>query len=135
MTRAADIIRKAMGDGEDGIPLIRVVLIAPGESTYRRLDEGKRIDGHVPDGIRLDPPTHRQGVGQLHAHVYGRKGNECVAVNFDGTASHGTKGRLHPDDAKALKAQGFKIRPDRMVEWYIVPDNNDFQILTELGLG
>jgi hypothetical protein len=29
----------------------------------------------------------------------------------------GKKGRLSVDDAEALKAQGFKVRDDRMVEW------------------
>ena len=38
-------------------------------------------------------------------------------MNIDGTGSHGTKGKLHKRDATALRARGFKIRDDNMVEW------------------
>ncbi|MCC2977166.1 hypothetical protein LK533_10840 [Sphingomonas sp. PL-96] len=58
----------------------------------------------------------------MHAHVYGRKGGQLAVVNANGTGSHGSKGRLHPRDADALAKQGFNIRADRIVEWWVVPD-------------
>jgi hypothetical protein len=116
MISAGDLMRQIM-DILQGTPTIRIVLIDLRDGTCRRLDEGKWINGRFPKGIRLDQPTHVQGVGQPHGHVYGRKEKELVVVNLNGTSSHGSKGKLHPDDADALKAQGFTIRPDRIVEW------------------
>jgi hypothetical protein len=55
-----------------------------------------------------------------HAHVFGRKGNEIVAVNVDGSASHGTKGRIPEKDAEKLRSLGFMIPPDRIIEWTVL---------------
>ncbi len=132
MSKASDLMRKLMDivdDGQEGTPTIRVVLTDLRDGTFRRLDEGKWIDGRFPNGIRLDQPTHMQGAGDPHAHVYGRKGKEIVIVNLDGTSSHGTKGRLHQDDAAALTAQGFTIRTDRIVEWWVVPNPDGLELL------
>ena len=63
-----------------------------------------------------------QGDGQPHAHVFGRKGDEIVVVNLDGTGSHGTKGRLHPDDADVLRARGFEIPTDRIIERWLLDE-------------
>ncbi len=104
-----------------GIPVIDRITIVDGDMNFERIDEGRIISGRFPDNIRIDQPTHLQGNGQAHAHVYGRKGHELVAVNFDGSSSHGSKGRLHRADADALRGQGFKIRQDRIVEWWVVP--------------
>jgi len=110
--------KKFVEDAEKGIPTIMgVVLTIDGES-LQQLNEGKWIDGRFDRNIRLDQSTHLQGEGPPNAHVYGRKGDEIVAVNLDGTGSHGTKGRLHPGDADALRASGYTIRPDRIVEWW-----------------
>lgn len=38
-------------------------------------------------------------------------------MNLDGTASHGTKVRLHVKDADALRARGFTARAENIVEW------------------
>jgi hypothetical protein len=87
--------------GRDGVPL---------------LFEGRKwITGRFDSNIGIDQPAH--GRGQQHAHVYGRKGEEIVVVNLDGSGSHGTKGRLHDADAAALRARGFKVRDDNIVEW------------------
>lgn len=122
MSRAGDFIRKlneVVESAENGIPLI-VDIVIPGTGlNYQRLYEGKMIDGRFKHNIRIDQPTHMQGQGQVHAHVLGRKGDELVVVNLDGTSSHGTKGRLHTADAEALKNYGFSIRADRIVEWWI----------------
>lgn len=125
MSRAGDIIRKlveVVESGEDGVPLIVDIVIPGAGLGYQRLDEGKFVDGRFQRNIRVDQPTHTQGQGQVHAHVFGRKGHELVVVNLDGTGSHGTTGRLHDNDAEALKTLGFSIRDDRIVEWWIYPD-------------
>jgi hypothetical protein len=116
-------------DRDNETPMIRGVLADHGDGTYQRLDEGKWIDGRLPKGIRLDQPTYMKGGGQVHGHVYGRKGQEFVVVNFDGTGSHGSKGRLHPDDARALRARGFRIRHDRIVEWLLVPNPEGIKLI------
>jgi hypothetical protein len=101
---------------EAELPFLDEIFIVGGDgTTYERLDEGKWISGRFPSNIRLDHPTH--GAGQLHGHIHGRKGEELVIVNVDGTGSHGTKGKLHDTDAKALRSRGFAIRPDNVVEW------------------
>jgi hypothetical protein len=82
------------------------------------LREGNWIDGRFKRNIRIDQPTHFQGLqGQQHAAIHGRKGDQEGVVNYDGSGSHGTKGRLHPDDADALRAKGYKIPDDNIVEW------------------
>jgi hypothetical protein len=50
-----------------------------------RIDEGKWVPTKTSNTMRIDHATH--GVGQTHAHIYGRKGTEIGVVNFDGTAS------------------------------------------------
>ncbi len=134
MSRAGDLIRRHMEiveDGESNIPLIRDVRLCSSEGTYERLDEGKWISGQFPDNIRIDQSTHTHGVGKLHGHVHDRKGNEIVAVNFDGTASHSSKGRLSHADADALRKRGFNIRQDRIVEWWTLPKTDSMQLLFE----
>lgn len=105
-------------EDETGLPTISGIAVTNDGSSLNQLNEGQWIKGRFDRNIRLDAPTHLQGQGQPHAHVYGRKGNEIVAVNLDGTASHGRKGRLHPDDATALRNRGYAIRQDRIVEWW-----------------
>lgn len=124
MSRAGEVIRKlteVVASGEDDVPLIFDIVVPGKELGYRRLNEGKFVDGRFKHNIRIDQPTHIQRQGEPHAHVLGRKGNELVVVNYNGTASHGMKGRLHTSDAEALKALGFAIRDDRLVEWWIYP--------------
>ena len=119
------IIRKlmdAVANEEDGIPLIENVTVTRDGSAFQRLDEGKWVSGRFDRNIRIDQPTHLAGDGKVHAHVLGRKGDQVVVVNIDGTGSHGTKGILHPRDAAALRAQGFGVRDDRIVEWTVLPD-------------
>jgi hypothetical protein len=82
------------------------------------LQEGRKwVSGRFPSNIGIDQPTHLAGAGQQHAHVLGRRGDELGVVNFDGSASHGSKFKLHDDDADELRRRGFKIRPDNLVEW------------------
>lgn len=123
--RAGGIMRKLMdlvAGEEDGVPFINDVTLTTDSVTFQRLDEGKFVDGRFERNIRIDQPTHLRGDGSMHAHIYGRKGNQLVVVNANGTGSHGSKGRLHPRDADALAKQGFNIRADRIVEWWVVPD-------------
>jgi hypothetical protein len=116
-------------DAEKGIPTIFGIAVTNDGLSLNQLNEGQWIKGRFDRNIRLDQPTHLQGQGQAHAHVYGRKGDEIVAVNLDGTASHGSKGRLHLDDAEALRNRGYTIRPDRIVEWWEL--DRPVQILLE----
>ena len=104
-----------------GLETIEEIMVSEGadQSTFQRLDEGQWIDGRFEKGIRIDQATH--GVGQKHAHVYGRKGGEVGVVNVDGSASHGTKCRLHDKDAAALRARGFAIKAGNIVEWIVLP--------------
>lgn len=100
-----------------------ILLLSNNRNNLELLREGKWISGRFEDNIRIDQPTHFQGLqGMPHAAVYGRKGDQKVVVNMDGTASHGTKGRLHKDDADELRRRGFKIRDDNIVEWVLIPD-------------
>lgn len=99
-------------------PLITGVLITTDGSATEVLHEGKWVTGRFDRNIRIDQPTH--GAGQTHAHVLGRKGEEIGIVNFDGSGSHGTKCRLSNDDADALRARGFQIRPGNIVEWMLI---------------
>lgn len=122
MSTGAELMRKWMDTvaGEDnGLPVIDHIIISYDGETYKRLDEGRFIDGRFKKNIRIDRPTHMAGDGDVHAHVFGRRGNQLVVVKFNGTASHGTKGILHPKDADALRAEKFCIRDDRIVEWVV----------------
>lgn len=94
------------------------VYISKGGQTFQ-LSEGRLISGRFTKNIRIDNPTY--GAGQTHAHIHGRRGDVIGIVNFNGTASHGTKCILHPKDAAALRAQGFQIPDDRIVEWVQEP--------------
>ena len=91
---------------------------------FELLREGKWVPGRFGHNIRIDQPTHLHGVGQQHATVYGRTktGKPLVIVNFDGTGSHGTQGRLHSKDAEPLRARGYKIRNDNIVEFVLLDD-------------
>jgi len=92
------------------------LIMLPGENKECEvLREGKWVRGRFDRNIRIDQPTH--GVGQTHAHIYGRKGDVIGVVNFDGTGSHGTQVRLHKQDADELRGRGFKINSDNIVEW------------------
>ena len=100
----------------ESLPVLDEVYITEDGINYQYLSEGRKwVDGRFKNNIGIDLPS--SGAGQKHAHVYGRKGNEVVIVNVDGTGSHGTKGKLPEKDAQALELRGFAIRKDRVVEW------------------
>jgi hypothetical protein len=85
---------------------------------FEMLDEGRKwIRGRFDRNIGIDQPTHLHGAGQPHAHVLGRKGELLGVINFDGTASHSSKFNLHDKDADALRARGFTIPSNNIVEW------------------
>ncbi len=96
---------------------------------YQLLREGKCIAGRFPSSLRIAPAIHLHGVVPPHAHVFGRRGEELGVVNFNGTASHGSKFKLHQRDADALRKQGFDIRPDNLVEWTAIQGLAGSQIL------
>lgn len=111
------------------LPTLDQILVSedPQQTTFVRLDEGQWVNGRFEKGIRIDQATH--GVGQKHAHVYGRKGDEVGVVNVDGSASHGTKCVLHAKDADALRARGFTIKPGNIVEWIVLPEQPKILLL------
>lgn len=75
--------------------------------------------GRFDSSIRID---------QTHAHVHAKNGNEYGVVNFDGSASHGTKCLLHKDDANTLRNKGFKIGSDNIVEWFVISNGPMFLV-------
>lgn len=101
------------------LPTLTEVIVSKDNESFERLDEGKWVNGRFDKNIRIDQPTH--GVGQTHAHVYGRRGTEIGVVNLDGSSSHGTQCRLSDADAAALRARGFTIKPGNIVEWIMLP--------------
>jgi hypothetical protein len=113
--------------------IIDQIFVTRNGSDFQRLDEGKWINGRFEKNIRLDQPTHRAGEGMQHAHVLGRKGREIVVVNVDGSASHGTKGRLHAKDADALRAAGYNIPRTNIIEWTLIGSASDIMLLTEMA--
>ena len=103
------------------LPRIRGVIVTTDNKTFELRESRKWVPGRFDRNIGIDQPTH--GVGQTHAHVYGRKKGELVLiVNLDGTGSHGTKGKLHQDDADALRARGFSVAANNVVEWCSLSD-------------
>jgi hypothetical protein len=105
------------------LPVLEGIAITPNGADCEILQEGQWVPGRFANNIRIDQPTH--GPGQVHAHVQDRNRRRTVViVNFDGTGSHGTKGKLHDRDADALRARGFNIRPDNIVEWIETPMPN-----------
>ncbi|WP_299005908.1 hypothetical protein [uncultured Caulobacter sp.] len=119
MTDMRDLMKIVDDCFPEDLPEITGVTIKDGDG-WLTLNEGKWISGRFPDNIRIDQPTHLAGQGQIHGHVHDRKGREIVAVNLDGTSSHGRKGRLHPDDAAALEKRGFQIPKDRIIEFWVI---------------
>jgi hypothetical protein len=113
------------------IPYLDEVLVTRDVGAFKLLREGKWISGRFDRNIRIDQPTHMHGDGKVHGHVYGRKGGELGVVNFDGTPSHGTKMKLHDLDATALRAQGFDIPPDNIVEWAVLPPSSTPTLLLD----
>lgn len=102
-------------DRSDALEFLDKIIYIKNETSYEMLHEGKWVAGRFPNNIRIDNPSY--GAGQPHAHVYGIKGKEIGVVNFDGTASHSTKCKLNQRDADSLRARGFSIRDDLIVEW------------------
>lgn len=102
------------------LPVLDAVILLAKDGTVELWEGRNWVSGRFDRNIGIDQPSH--GVGQTHAHVYGRQGNEIVAVNLDGTASHSTKGRLHKDDAAALQTRGFDVKPGQIIEWFVLDD-------------
>lgn len=118
--------RELLRDEENkGVPLLHDIVVLADTGKAALYEGRKWISGRFDRNIGIDQPTY--GAGQPHAHIYGRKGREVVlVVNLDGTGSHGTKGRLPDADADALRAQGFAISLDNIVEWVELPDQPIF---------
>lgn len=116
MSRFKEFVRLLNSD--EFLETLDEILVSKDNKTFERFDEGKWVNGRFDNNIRIDQPTH--GAGQPHAHIYGRKGNEIGVVNWDGSASHGTRCRLNALDADALRARGYKINTGNIVEWLVL---------------
>jgi hypothetical protein len=111
--------------GTDGDYLDEVAITFDGVSLEVLTEGRKWVSGRFDKNIGIDQPTHLAGkslapgekLPQPHAHVYGLKGEEIGVVNWDGSSSHGSKMKLHPADADALRSRGCKIPPSNVVEW------------------
>ena len=112
---------------EPSLPILDEIMVTEDGASFDTLREGKWIAGRFYSNIRIDHATH--GRGQTHAHVLGRKGNAIGVVNIDGSASHGTKCRLHDTDADALRTRGFSIPADNIVEWIVMSDGQPTLLL------
>jgi hypothetical protein len=101
-------------------PFLDAVYLTVDGKSY--LSEGRKwVSGRFDRNIGIDAVDYGAGTTNAkHAHIHGRKGKELGIVKTDGTSSHGTKFRLHRDDIEALRAQGFEIRDDGLVEWIIL---------------
>jgi len=102
------------------LPVLDQIIVSTDGETVEVLRERTWITGRFERNIGIDNVTYV--LGQKHAHVLGRKGDQLVVVNLDGTGSDDTKGRLHDEDAAALRAKGFEIHPGHLVTWHVLPD-------------
>lgn len=112
----------------DDLPVLTGFAIAPPGQTAVVLEEGKWVKGRFDRSIRIDQPTHLQGDGQKHAHLFARNGQQYGIVNLDGTASHGATCRVHPDDAEALLKRDFRLPQNNIVEWIALESGLQFLI-------
>lgn len=116
------------------LPMIEVLAIDIA-GKQEMLVEGIWVDGRYKNNIRIDRDTHFSDAGEAnrHAHVYGRtdRNDAIVAVRQSGEASHGKKGILHKKDADALRARGFAIPNNRIIEWVELPLDPDVNLLLE----
>lgn len=102
----------------DYVDEVLVVENCPDGQHIHVLDEARKwVRGRFDRNIGIDQPSHLHGAGQPHAHVLGRRGELLGVLNFDGTASHGSNFNLHDKDADALRARGFTIPLNNIVEW------------------
>lgn len=98
------------------IEALDAVLVSENLTVFEFLEEGKWVASQFDNNIRIDQPSH--GVGQTHAHIFGRRKNsELGVVNLDGSASHGSKFRISSKDSDALRRRGFCIPVSNIVEW------------------
>lgn len=107
---------------EETPPLLELdsLFISENSETVELFEGGNWVSGRFDGNIRIDqPPT---SFGMRHAHIYGRKGNLVGVVNVNGTGSHGSKFTLAKKDASALRAKGFKIPNNRVVEWIVIDE-------------
>lgn len=110
----------------DDLPVLSGFAIVSPDQASVVLEEGKWVKGRFDRSIRIDQATHRQGEGQTHAHLYARNGQQYGVVNLDGTASHGPKCKVHPDDAAELSKRNFKLPPNNVVEWFALEGEPQF---------
>jgi hypothetical protein len=92
----------------------------------------KSFKGTTNRMLKHPPSTHPPVKG--HYHVYPKNGKEeLYAVNMDGTAHHQRhKGYEIPrKEAEELRALGVDIRPDRIIEFLEISEDEQRKLLTE----
>lgn len=94
------------------LPEITDIAVSSDGAMLCQLREGRWVRGRFR--YNGEQPTPLGGEGR--PQVYGRKGDLQVAVKVDSPSGHGEKGRLQPMDADALRALGFKVPSDDVVE-------------------
>ncbi|WP_439540713.1 hypothetical protein [Sphingomonas sp.] len=126
------------GAADGPLPQITIAGIETDESIFA-LHEGKWVPGRYPANIRIDRNSHFADVGDdgVHGHVYGRNRDTgaLVVVTKAGKSSHGKSGKLHSDDAAALRKRGFDIPPSGIIEWFDLPDDESRIMLCEAFAG
>ena len=97
-----------------------IVIFQASQTEHDFLTEGKWLKVRFDREIRIDRNNHLHS-GEMHAHIYDRKGNEIYALTQHGKPSHGSKRyKLDDNQADALRKYGFNIRPDGIVEAHLV---------------
>lgn len=112
-------------------PYLDEVIVSHDGTSSELLRESTWISGRFDRNIRIDQPKHLHGNGKVHGHIFGRRGSELGVVNVDGSPSHGTKMKLHAHDADALRARGFEIPLDNIVEWLALPTDCNATFLVD----
>ena len=105
------------------LPVLDAVVVVGDNGDCLILEQRKTYNGRFERNLQVDNPTH--GVGERHAHLLGRRGDEYGIVTVSGKGSHEYKGqrfKIHDDDADALRDLGFDIPSDGIIEWVVLGD-------------
>lgn len=108
---------------DDQVPVLDAVVVVEQNGACLLIEQRKTYDGRFERNLLVDNPTH--GVGERHAHLLGRRGDEYGIVTVSGKGSHEYKGqrfKIHADDADALRDLGFDIPSDGIIEWVVLSD-------------
>src|SRR3974390_347630 len=100
------------------LPALDQIIVSTDGETVEVLRERTWIGGRFERNLGID--NAMDGFGERQAHVLGRKDDQLVIVDLNGPGGDGTKGRLHDNEAAALRAKGFEVHPGHLVTWQVV---------------